>query len=482
MPDIVKRIDRLEYRGSFTKTDEGYLDVRAPIAVCDVYEYLTPDGKIQRELVHADTLFDEISLDTIKLKPVTNSHPPETFVNPELTKERQIGTVGETLERRHDMLYARMVINTDEGIREVMENGKRELSPGYTCELVHKPGVFNGKPYDFIQTNRKYNHVAICDKARGGSDLAIKIDSSENYATSKEVIKIDEAMTSKERTELPDSSFAFVKMVDGKKVRKFPYLTKEGKPDLPRVRNALARLNQSDLTPKEKQMVFNKISKIAEKAGIEVQEQKFDAIDNNINNVNQGGVNMPTIRIDGVDHEAASEVITHLGRLEEKVTQAETKADSLEKSNKDFENKLDEKSKEFSKLEAERDELKEKLDAIEGRDFEAEIKARVQERVKVEAIAKNLDVKIDSDDIIEIKKAIIKKQYPKANLDGKDETYINARFDGVDEELQDKEEHKTDEHYARTNPKYGEKKLDEDEEAEKRYLEASRNAHKREGK
>lgn len=86
--------------------------------------------------------------------------------------------------------------------------------------------------------------------SRGGSDTdairacigAVKNAHPEQIGKSK---NSDFApMRSKTRTGLPDSAFAIVETVNGKKVRKLPHHDSAGKLDLAHLRNALARVNQ----------------------------------------------------------------------------------------------------------------------------------------------------------------------------------------------------------------------------------------------
>lgn len=71
-----------------------------------------------------------------------------------------------------------------------------------------------------------------------------------------------------ERQKLPDSSFCYVAVVDGKKVRKFPAH------DAAHVRNGLARLPQSDLSPAAKSKTFACLKRRASRFGIKVSSAK----------------------------------------------------------------------------------------------------------------------------------------------------------------------------------------------------------------
>jgi len=84
-------------------------------------------------------------------------------------------------------------------------------------------------------------------------------------------------LTSKRRNDLPDSDFAYIepggKKVDGKteprSLRHFPI------PDAAHVRNALARLPQSKLSPEIKAKIFKKLKSKAKEFGIKVSEALY---------------------------------------------------------------------------------------------------------------------------------------------------------------------------------------------------------------
>ncbi len=51
-------------------------------------------------------------------------------------------------------------------LQEALQSGKKDLSLGYTCDFEIKPGVWNGQPYEAIQTNMRGNHIALVDEGR----------------------------------------------------------------------------------------------------------------------------------------------------------------------------------------------------------------------------------------------------------------------------------------------------------------------------
>tara|TARA_R100000008_G_C3548345_1_gene148880 strand:- start:104 stop:652 length:549 start_codon:yes stop_codon:yes gene_type:complete len=95
---------------------------------------------------------------------------------------------------------------------------------------------------------------------------------------SEQIIQDDalaKKFTTKYRNNLPDSDFAYIepggKKVDGKteprSLRHFPI------PDAAHVRNALARLSQSKLSPAIKAKILKKLKSKAKEFGIEVSEE-----------------------------------------------------------------------------------------------------------------------------------------------------------------------------------------------------------------
>lgn len=129
----------------------------------------------------------------------------------------------------------------------------------------------------------------------------------------------------------------------------------------------------------------------------------------------KGGKNMEKVRIDGLEYEAAPEVVRYLDKLEAKV-----KADSAD----------------ADKLQAKVDALEADLKAEkEGRaaDEKAradEFDAKVKERIDLLDTAKKCKIeKADSMSDIDIKKAVIESVRPGVKLDGKSEEYIAAAYD-----------------------------------------------------
>ena len=175
----VSRIDKARITGKIRRTDEGYLTGEAVVARTGILEYFE-NGRTVRELVTPEELSRSDSVSTLKMKPVTNNHPSVRLLNANNVKEFQVGLTGENIKYDDGLLSSSLTITDGSAITEV-NSGKRELSCGYTCDLIEEAGVWNNQRYDRKQVNRRYNHVAICDLARAGSVASLHLDSADVY-------------------------------------------------------------------------------------------------------------------------------------------------------------------------------------------------------------------------------------------------------------------------------------------------------------
>jgi hypothetical protein len=193
---------------TFQKTPEGFLKGRAILTSTGVFAYKDATGATRRELRLPSEVFHPDSLESLKLKPVCNDHPPSN-VTPENFKSLVVGHMGNNpssdgrdiaagwgpsngpWDYRSDgaHLACDMIIEDKDAIAAV-EAGKRALSCGYTCDLekADDAAVWGGMPYDSIQRNIRYNHSAIVDKARAGDAARIRLDSADAVLVEQEAI------------------------------------------------------------------------------------------------------------------------------------------------------------------------------------------------------------------------------------------------------------------------------------------------------
>lgn len=340
------RLDIGEVTGKTEKTDEGYLKADAVVTRIGVFTYYNTDGSTRRELRLPEEVFKQDSLDTLKLKPVTNNHPKK-MLNKDSVKRYQVGNTGENVRPVMDsLIMSTLMINDSVTIAEIEKKNKIGLSCGYTCELDEISGVYNGEKYDCIQRDIKYNHVAICENPRAGSVASLHLDSVDTEEDKSYQIRLDE-------TNKPN-----------------PKQNPKGRRD-----------------------------------------------------------SMAKITLRKVEYEADQEVINRIDELEKEKQAIQAKYDS-EKESKET-------------LQAEADSNKEKLDEIQA-NYDSLIET--QDKKELTSVATKFlgkEFKTDSLSLLDVKKAIIVKAFPKAKEKMDDEktseAYIDARYDAAIELL---EEHK----------------------------------------
>lgn len=177
-------IDRMTIdAGSVRETSDGYLVANARAARTGVQEYrarelgLTdrdPNAVVRvyrppAEVFHADALA------SMAYRPMTNDHPTER-VTAANWKDHAIGHSGGEIARDGDFVRVPLVMMDAKAIQD-FKAGKRELSVGYTCDLVMDAGVVPagekdaGQTFDAFQQTIRANHHAQCWTARGGEQL-----------------------------------------------------------------------------------------------------------------------------------------------------------------------------------------------------------------------------------------------------------------------------------------------------------------------
>lgn len=174
------------------KLDNGFLRAPAQISRIGIYEYLNEDGSIRRELRLPDDVFQEDSLRSFAMMPVTDGHPPPGWVTADNARQYQCGTMGESLAPAPDAVHVAgtMMITDAALVRKILDGTSPETSCGYTCCADERPGVVDkamidaypalqpwlGQRFDVRQTNIRGNHVAVLPRGRAGSEARVKLD------------------------------------------------------------------------------------------------------------------------------------------------------------------------------------------------------------------------------------------------------------------------------------------------------------------
>jgi len=198
-------------------------------------------------------------------------------------------------------------------------------------------------------------------------------------------------------------------------------------------------------------------ARAGDNAKIELRADSEDAVLEDMVTKTDGGRTMlKKINLDGIEYEAEESVIKALQKADARADKAEKDAcetkKALDKAIADAEKAKAELEKKLSEVEAEKDTAKDKADGLEkeveelkktsmdSKKLDEAVKAKMEllhnaEKAKVE-------VKEDMSDM-DIKKAVILSAFPNAKFDGKDEVYIQARYDATVEILCEKNDGKT---------------------------------------
>jgi hypothetical protein len=148
------------------------------------------------------------------------------------------------------------------------------------------------------------------------------------------------------------------------------------------------------------------------------QQARLNLDNDEIIEIETGDSKMPKLRTDsGIEYEVPAEVIVYHDKLK---NEAAVTKQALDSANSDK-----------SKIEAERDALKSEVATIPEKIEKARKDALEQasQRLDLEATAKSFNVDCSGKSDIEIKKAVVNAVTKGVNFDGKDDAYINARFD-----------------------------------------------------
>lgn len=157
-------------------TSDGYLVGNVACAKVGVQQYHGSEIGGGNGLINVyrdeSEVFALDSLASFVGKPVTDNHP-HVEVKASNWKQFAVGSIGEGVLRDGEHIKVPITLMDAETIKAV-QNGKREISMGYTAELEWVDGVTpDGTAYQAKQKNIRINHLAIVDKGRAGSTCRI---------------------------------------------------------------------------------------------------------------------------------------------------------------------------------------------------------------------------------------------------------------------------------------------------------------------
>lgn len=174
------------------KTKDGYLVANPRIARHGIQLYRGSELGIKDKAVvrvwrPEEEVFSKDAVASLTHRPLTNDHPPVP-VTAENWKKYATGQFGDEAMKDGDFLRVPMVMMDSAAIADY-DAGKRQLSVGYSCDLVIESGTvpdgaYKGQAYDAIQRGIRGNHIAQCKAARGGERLAIGDAGADDFGKS----------------------------------------------------------------------------------------------------------------------------------------------------------------------------------------------------------------------------------------------------------------------------------------------------------
>ena len=160
-------------------TDEGYLRVKARIARTGIQSYTDANGGIRLEYRPEEEVAAHAALDSFREKCVTKEHPP-VLLDASNTKDYAVGFTSADVSYSEGFVESTLTVTDKETIDEIMRGNVREVSCGYKVDYSPEPGITSdGQHYDGIQKNIRGNHVAIVNRARGGAQVRLMLDSAD---------------------------------------------------------------------------------------------------------------------------------------------------------------------------------------------------------------------------------------------------------------------------------------------------------------
>lgn len=155
----MQRFDTTTFQA--TKTDEGFIADTPIIGRTGLLRYQNADGSERVEYRPPEEAFSAASLASIRGKPITVGHKAMVTAG-NVRRVQPVGTVLTEGRQDGDAIRADIVLYN-------LPTGARELSCGYTLDLDETPGkTADGRHYDAVQRNIRYNHLAIVPKGRAG--------------------------------------------------------------------------------------------------------------------------------------------------------------------------------------------------------------------------------------------------------------------------------------------------------------------------
>lgn len=448
-----------------------------------VFPYMDGAGKVRLELRHPDDVFDPASLATLKYAPVTIEHPP-IMLDPKNVSEYSVGHTTERVEVNREMVDTDLIIEHQDAIDAVEKGSLRELSSGYTADIVEEEGVYNGAPYNARQKNIRYNHLAIVKRGRAGPEVRLRLDSADavmqgSVSKPKEAIFTGESAVSDSdggvaeskkvvimgrEVDLPsdvaDAVQDLLDRFDEMRAKQFQ-LEESMSAKAKKAQRADVDINQKGVSPQVKVEQQGPDGRGA--AGKDPADKKVmpgqskaheddEEMDEDEHGVS-GGVKSNS-KAEG-SKELADDDEEHEKEHDDDEEEEEHDDDEpaagkgggamqspLDLLRKDMES-LQKKMDEFAASSMNQGEKKPDGEKMDSATVEKRARARAKlERQAEKLVPMSISNKFDSMSDREIYAAVIKHRHPKADLEGKKLGHLQARFDGIVESISEEQSNK----------------------------------------
>ena len=177
--------DRVSLVDNNIDESTGFMHSKVVMCRSGIQEYygyelgLTGDDarKIYKVLRHPDDVKNKESIATFNNIIVTDEHPTEGWIDIYNIKNYQKGQVS-NIELFNDTADNLLTVNglstiTDANLIEKVQNGKVEVSLGYSHDLVAEDGEYGGESYQYRFINIVANHLSVVEKGRCGKKCRI---------------------------------------------------------------------------------------------------------------------------------------------------------------------------------------------------------------------------------------------------------------------------------------------------------------------
>lgn len=201
-------------------------------------------------------------------------------------------------------------------------------------------------------------------------------------------------------------------------------------------------------THRQRNIRYNHVAlTVKARLGPELRLDSADSVEGDSDSLNlQKEPQMKKFNIDGIEYDAAPEVVNHIAKLTKRIDtlegEKEVAKDELEDLKKDKKKSEDTLQGKLDTALADKKKAEDSLLALE-KDIPARAAAMAKDSAELLSVAQAVlapadFVKTKGMDSAAIKVAVIKAKYPEVNLDGKSADYIESRLDSIREAVKDK--------------------------------------------